>query len=62
MTDDAREQDEEPQAQAMGCKTWAVLIILLVGGITWLVVFAANRVLSSKLNAVHSYTLPSPPR
>jgi len=56
------DDDDMPAKRAgMGCKTWALLILLLISGITWLVVFAANRVLSLKMNATHSYSLPSPP-
>ena len=29
--------------------------------ITWLVVIAANRVLSMRMNATHSYPVPAPP-
>jgi hypothetical protein len=58
----ADEADEVEKKSGIGCKTWALLIVLVLALITWLVVYAANRVLSLRMNATHSYSLPSPPR
>src|SRR5262245_49898065 len=51
----------QKNASPIGWRTWAILIVLVVVGITLLVGFVANRLLSLRMNTAHSYTLPSPP-
>jgi len=39
-------------------------LLILIGfiGVVWLVGFTANRLLALKMGAVHTFTLPAPPR
>src|SRR5262245_45511050 len=46
----------------IGFRTGCALVILVVAGVTWLVVLTAQKVLALRMGAVHSYTLPAPPR
>jgi len=52
----------EKKASPIGCRTWAILIVLVIVGLTLLVGFVASRLISLRMNTAHSYTLPSPPR
>src|SRR5262245_36956122 len=63
MADEHDEEgEEEKRSSSIGCKTWAILALIVIAGVTWLVVIAANRVLSLRMGTVHTSELPSPPR